>query len=200
MIFNNLNELIKYLKHCPICNGSRTIDISPDDSFVGRGYSLYAPYLYDNYLVLVSRKSTRQTLPIIKINLKTNSIYLLEVDGCLPIKSFLNKWSNAILSIDCDCKECDKSFSNSNDMYLDFQSMTIKDLDIAREGYDIYFEGQTYQVTINYFSDYMLVSKYNKVGNVDVLSMEEVQLPIINIDFSDVSKVVSRIKTLLTFN
>ena len=104
--------------------------------------------------------------------------------------------------INADCKVCNSASANSTDIELSHNNNLVTNLGIEREGIFIVLSKNNYHLTILHDSNKTLINKciIDKVS-YDIIDDGKVfECPIVNFDFSNLQKVVNKIKTLITFS
>jgi hypothetical protein len=208
-IFNTVQELWSYCLFCPICKEpSRTItlQVGPDDQFK---LSRNIPYeKNDSHLKLFcSFRIDRDDPDYIKgncsatfeININTNE-YALSVGGNPSLMEKANQ-AYFYFYVHADCKKCGNSYVNSSDLEFDRDLKRVTHIQMEREGYYLLTEKDKYHITQSHDRNILMVSLIETPEAGERIDHESVlELPFVKLDFSDIPKVVNKIKTLILFS
>jgi hypothetical protein len=98
------------------------------------------------------------------------------------------------------CHGCDNSYIDTSDIYFDPTLRAIECTNIERDGAYLLLGESGFHI-VQYPEDHiMMVSRIIQKDGI----MEEIEkvinLPIVNLDFSNVPKIINKIKTLILFS
>lgn len=220
--FETLQDLWFYCQQCPICRTAvRSIELSVAPESI---FKLISFKKEDNYLKLFcmyyQRKSAKYRINyIIDVITGKYSVQVLELIDTPDIE--MNADTNLdeeekyrlrvkasktyfYFYINADCKECKVSFASSSDLELSSEKMSLTNTGIGVERETVYVLLPTdkYHLTMLYDTGKTLINKCH----IDKSSFEIIddsstfEAPVINFDFSNLQKVVNKIKTLITFS
>jgi hypothetical protein len=98
------------------------------------------------------------------------------------------------------CRKCGNSFSNSKEMELDLLNNKITNIGLEHESIYILKNGEGFHLNLDYEKHNMSVAKFTIDTTPDDIVNNEMELPLIEMDFSNTEKVFDKIKTLLIFS
>lgn len=220
--FETLQDLWFYCQQCPICRApTRSIEISvaPDNIFKLISFRKEGNYL-KLFCIYHQRKSAKYKInytidtttgkysvevlelietPDVEMNADTN----LDEEEKYRLRVKASK-SYFYFYINTNCKDCKVSYASSSDIELSSDGMSLvkEDLSLEREGVYILLPTDKYHLTMLYDANKTLINKCT----IDKNSFEIIddpstfEAPVINFDFSNLQKVVNKIKTLITFS
>jgi hypothetical protein len=208
-IFNTVQELWSYCLFCPLCKEyARSIElqVGPDDLF---RLSFNIPYekiddqleLYCIFAREVGRyKGDKRTYA---------ATFLID---CNTNQFFLHTSGDEIINKEIDgaafhfyayakCAKCKNSYINTAELEFDNISKRVRNIQMEREGYYLVSENDKYHVTQFHELNVTGVSRIQVPEQF--VSIEEdnvLELPLLKLDFSDIPRVVEKIKTLILFS
>lgn len=205
--FKTVQELWNYCLYCPICQqSSRTLNltIGPDDDFklseyhkVGSELKLICGYRHDKRC---RRKKPTSYTAIFNINCNTN-LCSIEASGIEPKILDKIKESYFFFNIDSNCNLCDKTYLSTTDLELGIDNKTIYNIQIDRESAYLLAEKDKYHITLSYNASITWVSKISLDANGKVIDDDRIiELPLIDLDFSQPIKAANKIKTVILFS
>jgi hypothetical protein len=209
-IFNTVQELWSHCLFCPLCQvPSRTItlQVGPDDQFTLDGNIPYHR-IGSDLLIYSSFQIDRQDPDYVKGNIATTHIincvdntFELQVSDTNPLLAEKAKKSYFYFYVYANCSLCDNSYVNSTDIEFDPEKKIVYNLQMDREGYYLLSEEDSYHVTTSHDRHVVMVSRVEvpetgvRIDNEKVL-----ELPFFNLDVSNLSKAINKIKTLILFS
>ena len=131
------------------------------------------------------------------INCDTNSFELQTTDSN---SSLVEKAKKAYFYfyVHARCNKCDDSYVDSSDIEFDLENKKVYHIQIDREGY---FLQNKYHVTVSHEQNMLMVSRLEiPEEGIRIDNEKVITLPYVNLDFSDILKVVNKIKTLILFS
>lgn len=205
-IFNTVQELWDHCTFCPVCQEHTrtvTMQVGPDDQFklssnipyekVGSKLKLYAQF-----------EMERGSLDYVKG--RCAATYIINCDNCtfeLQVDD-ANKLADKVKKayfyfyLHSTCTKCDSAYLNSSDVEFDLENKKVFHLQIEREG--VYLQDK-YHVSISHDQNILLVSKLEISQDGFRIDHEKViELPFVNLDFTNIPKVINKIKTLILFS
>lgn len=211
-LFNNLQELWDYALYCPICKDmcrDISLSLNPDDIFKPD-----PPFSKDELLIInftAAVKNTFNSVSLVEGKLKINCLtnqFVIEDLSQLPstfIPILLKKMAYAKyvmeLFLYSNCLICGDSSIHSNDIELDFSSFSLKEIKLGLETVEIEVDSsKIYRVHQEYDSNLTLIEEYYTLDDGRRKRKATYSHNLLNIDFSDLKKAFSRIKTILVFS
>lgn len=205
-IFNTVQELWSFCSFCPLCREhSRTItlQVGPDDEFnlsdnlpyekIGSELKLYASYQMERGgLDYIKGRISATYL----INCDTNDFELQVSDINLSLAEKAKR-ANFYFYVYSKCHKCDNSYINSSDVEFDLENKKVYHIQMDREGY--YLQDK-YHVTVSHEQNMLMVSRLEMTEDARIDHEKVIELPYVNLDLSDIPKVVNKIKTLILFS
>ena len=218
--FNTVQELWSYCLYCPICKDTcREIDISvsPD-----RYFKLISFKKQDNFLHIfcTSRQKKRDVYKInYHINCQNNKFAVdvfeiietdpqeMNADTSLDEEEKFRLRERASRAyfyfyINSSCRKCGYTYTNSVDLETNAAEKTVFNIGVEREGIFVLLPNDKYHLTMSYDNGTTLINKCeldpynNELRDVG----KTFECPVINFDFSNLEKVVNKIKTIITFS
>ena len=207
-IFNTVQELWSYCTFCPQCKEhSRTItmQVGPDDRFI---LDKITPYekIGSELKILASFQMQRGSMDFVKgqcaatyiVNCDNNS-FQLNIDESNPL-SPKAKAAYFYFYLHSKCGICDSNV-NTTDVEFDLSNNATFNFQVDRESYYLRSELGAYHATVSHDQNMVMVSRLEFPDEETVVDEERVlELPFFNLDVSDVSKAVNKIKTLILFS
>jgi len=189
-IFNTFQELWAQCLFCPTCQDvCRTLTIYSDVKSI----SVENWAKSDQILSL----SALITIPSLKIK-NHKAEYIIDGINNTFSTSFKEKSPELSFQIIAVCEKCLKTFTVSSLCVLDTHSSDLYNIGIDKENAILSDDKYNYNITLLYYSDKMLVSKYN----IDELMSEHdtSYFPLVKLDFSHPNIALNKIKTMLVFS
>jgi len=218
--FETLQLLWNYCTFCPICRTNCrdiSISVSPDNIFklisfkkedeLLKLYCTYRQRKQDkykaNYVInTLTGKFGVEVLEMMdSIDSEMNADTNLDEEEKYRLRVKVSK-TYFYFYINGDCKVCNAASINSTDIELNWDGESITNIGIEREGIFIILPKDKYHLSILYDSNKTLINKclIDKLS-YDILDSDKMfECPIINFDFSNLQKVVNKIKTIITFS
>lgn len=218
--FETLEELWSYCSFCPICRGHcRRISISvgPDNIFKFVTYKkeenilkLYCTYRQRkqdkykaNYIIdTISGKFGVEVVDMIDVpDSEMNADTNLDEEEQYRLRVKVSK-TYFYFYINGECETCNSATVNSTDVELSHDKHIVTNMGLEREGIYIILPKDKYHLSIMYDSNKTQISKciIDKLS-YDIFDDGKIfECPIVNFDFSNLQKVVNKIKTLITFS
>lgn len=218
--FENLQELWSYCQYCPVCRQAcRNIDLSVvPDNFKLISYRKEERFLklfcvaqrrkqekYKiNYIIdVITGKYSVEVLelidaPTVEMNADTN----LDEEEKHRLRVKMSK-SCIFFYLNGDCSNCNNSYISTIDAELSGTTMSItgSSIGIEREGITILLPNDKYRLTILHDTGKTLINKCIVDKNSNILDdFSTFETSVVNFDFSNLEKVIHRIKTLITFS
>lgn len=218
--FETLQELWSYCTFCPICRANCrdvSISVAPDNVYKlitfkkeGDLLKLYCTYRQRkqdkykaNYIInTVTGKFGVEVLemidtPDIEMNADTN----LDEEEKYRLRLKVSR-TYFYFYINGDCSACNSASVNSADVELSHDNHMVTNMGVEREGIFIILPKDRYHLSILYDSNKTLINKcvIDKITYDIVDDGKLFECPIVNFDFSNLQKVVNKIKTLITFS
>jgi hypothetical protein len=195
-IFNTLQELWDYCLICPICqNSSRRILISVGPDLV---VSLNHFRKQDSSLFLQCSFNKKNNYYIIEYNIDCNTnLYDVTVTNRHINAPHHQMTDQKVMQayfyfyIQSSCDKCVASATYSADLELLQDEKRVFNIELEREHF-VLADDMTHRLTVLYDRDVMLAS--------NDAHQKSVELPILNLDFSDQPKLINKIKTLILFS
>jgi hypothetical protein len=205
-IFNTIQELWDYCSFCPVCqkNGRQIIlKVGPDAVFTLTNFDKTKTKLN---LDCVYKKKNNFYRVVYKIDCLSNlfNITVPEMvidfpEAQLPRQKV--KQAYFYLYIQSDCKKCKCAASYGKDLELEILDKKISNIKLERESFFLLKEKDKFHISVNYGSNYMVVSRCQGLDDIDFEEESgKVKLPLFDFDLSDQAKLVQRIKTLILFS
>jgi hypothetical protein len=196
--FQTLDELWSFCLYCPICQeSSRTIllSVGPDDEFklteyqkVDSELKLFCSYHHDP-------KSSSGAYSVNFIVDCANNTYCVQGGGV--DQQVVKKAQDAYFFcyLYGTCYECDRTYVNSSDLEFRATDKTVTNIRIEQEA--VYFLEDKFHINLLHDRNVMVVSP---LGDPMMDDLRNIELPLVNLDFSKVPKVINKIKTLILFS
>jgi hypothetical protein len=220
-IFNTFQKLWNYCLFCPICQEpSRTISISigPDEEwrlteFQKEGSELK---LFTTCTIFDSDEPEDPELrrKFRKLN-SCSATFIIDCDNNTfvlqgnrfafndedPKLVELAKKNATYIYLHAKCNRCDNTYLDTMDIGLDPISNTLSNFQIEREGAYLMSEKDKFHISLQHDRGLMSVSRMFESILSNIVEDEKViDLPLVNLDFSNAPKVVNKIKTLILFS
>jgi hypothetical protein len=203
-IFNTLQELWDYSRFCPVCqDSSRNVRVELGPS----PHTLINVEKTNNQLTIESICKLRRQKYAIVFNIDCNTS---AVKAAISGGETSEPDESAAVSVDKpysyiklmgDCPKCQCTHSTSSDIELDLLNKTLGPISLDREGIYLLDHKDKFHITIIYDRKAVLVSRCSVEPDDSILDDNKVlELPMINLDFSDQEKVINKIKTLILFS
>jgi hypothetical protein len=206
--FNTVQELWNYCSFCPICQEDCRdvlISVGPDAVF-----ELLSSEKEDGFLNMGCTFRNKKNIYSVqyKINCQDNSftvevtdVQLLSSAAQIPTKKVEEAYFYFYLQ--SSCPKCQSAFTYGTDLELDILDRKITNIEVEREGFYLLKEIDKYHLTAIYDRNIIIVSRcYASADNE--LEFEEddkkIELPMVKLDFSNQTKLVNKIKTLILFS
>lgn len=211
-LFNNLQELWDYALYCPICRDmcrDISLSLNPDGIFKPD------PRFSKNESLIISfiatLKNTFNSVSLVEGNLKINCLtnqFIIEDLSQLPntfVSILLKKMAYAEyvmeIFLESHCMICGNSYIYSNDIELDFSSNSLKEIKLDLEVVEIKVDSsKIYSIEQNYDNNKTSIEEYCALDDGSFKRKAAYHHSLLNIDFSDLKKAFSRIKTILVFS
>lgn len=207
-IFNTVQELWSYCLFCPICQEpSRNIilTVGPDNEFVitefekkGSELKLFCSYRQGNLSKKDKSRAPTHSATF-TIDCLKNS-YQVETAGLDPAIVATAKEAYFYLYINANCTGCDNSYLNSSDLEFYSEDKTIHNIQMEREGAYVSSGKDKFHITLSHDSGVMRVSRCYDMDGETIDDEKVIELPLVNLDFSDAPKVINKVKTLILFS
>lgn len=206
-ILNSVQEVWNYCLFCPVCQKScRTIQVSvgPDDAFT---ISSFDKSDKDLLLRCVFRYRRIKYSVEYLVDVENNSFEIESqkiddgFDNHQDIDVDKAKRALFYFYIQSHCKLCNGASSFSSDIEFDLFTRTVSNFGIERESYYIKNENTKFHITLLHDRNVMIFSSANvsKDGLIEIYG-KPIELPLLNLDFSNTDKIINRIKTLILFS
>lgn len=218
--FQNLEELITRCLQCHFCKQSRSIsiDFGPDeffqlDSFEHKNNILTLNTIYRYSTVSEEELKDGEPRPHVKYNISfvistLENKYETNIVGPTTIISdevfgtqSPNPWP--YFFIEGRCQNCE-SYIVSKDISLGFLKKNIQIVSIEKERYLLYKTDTKYKIIYDFDQDLMFVQKVipkiRKNQTIYIKKGKPIKLPLYMFDFTDEVKVISKLKTYITFS
>lgn len=199
--FNNLQELWDYCAFCPVCQEScRKVQpqIGPTN------YSVQSIEKLGNILEIKTSIRFRGGKFAVDFNIDCMSNTVQSTitahpdDGDEPPQGANRAFT--FLRLSSDCEKCGCTHSNSGEMEIPFNG-TISSVSLDREGLYLLELDDKFHLTLIYDRRAMLVSRcYMEPGSMAIDDNKVLELPLVRFDFTNMDKVVNKIKTLILFS
>src|SRR5271170_6027884 len=205
-LFNTMEELWAFCLSCPICkNPARFMDLTagPDDHFTIDAWKKVDYQLQIDCSFRLDREDKKSRTDKYKasyvIDCQQNTYHLL-VDG--PDSVIANKATefNFFFQIFSKCKICYNSSVNTTDIEFDNGEHVAYNLEIDRESVYLLEGKDKYHITLSHDRNVMMVSRCSIQEKTIIDEESVIDLPLINLDFSNPTKIVNKIKTLILFS
>lgn len=218
--FQNLNELIKRCSFCSICQKPRDIGIvfGPEeffvlDSFINKNEILTLNTIYRYSSIPEEELKDGEPRSHIKYNISfvistVENSYKLNITGPITEVSnevFCHQSKNPwpYFFIEGKCKEC-SSYITSKDINLNFLEERINVVSVEREIFNLCKTDIKYRLIYDFDENIMyaqkIIPKVRKKYTVYVKKGKSIKLPLYMFDFTDETKVLSKLKTYITFS
>lgn len=204
---NSVQDLWAHCRFCPICQDmcrDVTIDVGPDDVFTISSFEKQDHILR---LECTFRAKKQRYRTVYSVNCLDNTF---KVDISEPVHESASSDSYKrndrasapyfFFYIFSDCKKCNSAHTNSSDLELDLLERKVSNIGIEREGVYLLTEKDKFHISLFYDRNVMLVSRAREEDSVIVDDDKHVELPLVNLDFSNPNKVINKIKTLILFS
>jgi hypothetical protein len=205
-IFNTTEELWNYCLFCPVCQDpDRYIDITvgPDEHFeiedweydgggqlrlncsfrLDRTYKKNRPGSYTASYLIDCQQNTFQ----------------LTANGPDPVIANHAAGFEFFFHIFAKCVKCNYSYINTVDLELN-KDHTISNLQMDRESAYMIGEKDKYHITLSHDRNVMMVTRCQIIDKTLEDEENVIELPLINLDFSNHTKIINKIKTLILFS
>jgi hypothetical protein len=205
-VFNTVEELWDYCLFCPVCQDpDRYLDITvgPDEHFEIEDWEwndnqlrLNCSFRFDR-TYKKSRAGSYGASYLIDCQQNT---FKLTTNGPDPVIADRAVGFEFFFHIFAKCQKCNYSYINTVDLELNGNDHTISNIQMDRESAYLIGEKDKYHITLSHDRNVMMVSRCQiKDGN---LEDEEsvIELPLVNLDFSNHAKVINKIKTFILFS
>jgi hypothetical protein len=202
-ILNTLQELWSHCLFCPICRDvirEVSVSVGPDDAFTIKKWEKENHILH-LHCTFKAKKQKYKT--VYHINCLDNSF---TVDISEPVRTTERADGASapyfFFYIFSDCKKCNNTHTNSSDLELDLLNKKVTNIGLEREGIYLLSEKDKYHLTICHDSNEIELSKMFHDDALGTLVDDNnvISLPLIEFDYSNVKKVINKIKTLLVFS
>lgn len=199
--FDNLQRVLDYCTFCPLCQKDIryiSVSVGPD-----RFWSFESFNKENDVLTLTCTYEYKQIRYFMNYNFNcidnTFDIEEPQLENEVLQKELFEKAKEAYFYfyIDGICPSCECSAAATSDIELDPQARVITNIQLEREKFFLLKEKDKFHITLAHSSNIMIVSKYNEDSFEED---SEVELPLFNLDFTDQSKIVLKIKTLILFS
>lgn len=210
-IFNTVQELWTHCVFCPLCKQyGRTLALSagPDDQFRFTqnmpyelsGHELKLNTVFDNHARKSKVPGSPKNAVSYTIDMESNT-FTIDIHSQSPLVVEDAEKANFYFYIYANCNNCNSSYFNSADLEFDLLEKKVCNLQADREGFYLTSEKDKYHITASHDKNILMVSRL-EIAEDGIVSDGEsiVELPFINLDFSDLTKVSNKIKTLILFS
>lgn len=201
-----MEELWAYCLFCPICkNPDRFLELTagPDDHFkieawkkIGSQLQIDCSFRYDRE----DKKSRGDHYEANYIIDCQQNTYQLLTNGPDSVLAGKVTEFNFFFQIFSKCKTCYNSNVNTTDIEFDNINYIVYDMEIDRESVYLLEEKDKYHITLSHDRNVMMVSRCFLQKETIIDEENVIDLPLINLDFSNPTKVVNKIKTLILFS
>jgi len=212
-ILNTLQELWEYCQFCHICQDyTKNINATPSS------VKLISNSLKQASFSFSFKKGPSELEFVDDFEIEENNIYSGNVLIDCHNNTFTSDLSNFIdfikpnvkrfysISLYGDCFICNSTHINAS-ITLDFSQYIVNEMRIYNESIHLLSEPDKFHVTIDSANNKMHISKYMFINNLTspgrtaiVDTSKIIILPLVDLDFTNIPKVVSRIKTMITFS
>lgn len=200
--FNSLQELWDYCAFCPVCQESCR-KVQPQ---VGpTNYEVQSIEKLDNILEIKTSIRFRGTKYSVDFHIDCMSNTVQSTinshpdDGDEPPKGADRAFT--YLRLSSDCGKCGCTHSNSSEMEMPLINGVLSPTAVDREGLYLLDQSDKYHITLIYDRKVMLVSKcYLESDSIPVDDNRVLELPLVQFDFTNMDRVVNKIKTLILFS
>lgn len=206
---NTLQELWSHCLFCPICRDVvRDVEVSvgPDEAFS------ITKWEKDNHILkldCIFKAKKQKYRTVYSINCLDNS-FVVDISEPTHTSASSDTYKRVdkasapyfFFYIYSDCRKCDNTHTNSSDLELDLLNRKVTNIGLEREGIYLLTEKDKYHLTLCHDSNEIELSKMFYDEGMDTLvdDNKTINLPLIDFDFSNIKKVVNKIKTLLVFS
>lgn len=205
-IFNTVEELWDHCLFCPVCQDpDRYVDITvgPDEHFEiedweadGSQLRLTCNFRFDR-TDKKNRASKYSATYLIDCQQNT---FKLTTNGPDPVIANHAAGFELFFHIFAKCEKCNCSYINTADLELNNKDHIISNIQIDRDSVYMIGEKDKYHITLSHDRNVMMVSRCQMKDNTIEDEESVIELPLVNLDFSNHSKVVNKIKTLILFS
>jgi hypothetical protein len=201
--FDSIQDLWSYCLFCPVCrNSSREVQIAvgPDDVFLIDKFEKT-----DSNLILDCIFFTRKQKYFIKYNINCNdNSFISEISDPVPTLINIDRAPAPYFYFYLlgACRECNASYINGADIELNLLNKTIFNIGVEIEGVYLLKEKSKFHIIYEYDNNNMIISRCY-IDQVDGRIVDEnkpFHCPVMILDFSNQSKAVNRLKTILVFS
>jgi hypothetical protein len=199
--FDNLQEVWDYCTFCPLCQKDKreiSVSVGPD-----RFWSFVSFEKVENILKIICTYSYKQNRYFVNYSFNCiDNTFLLEYSSANSSfqGGLLEKAKEAyfFFYVDGVCPNCECSAAATTDLELDLQDGIVTNLQLEREKFFLLQEQDKFHVTLAHSSNIMRVSKYFDSSYEE--EDDEIELPLFNLDLTNQSKLVNKLKTLILFS
>lgn len=205
-LFNSVEELWAYCLFCPICkNPDRFLDLTagPDDHFKIEAWKKVGTQLQLDCGFRHDRKDKKSRAGHYKANYVVDcqqNTYHLSTSG--PDSALAEKAAefNFFFHVYAKCKACYNSSVNTTDIEFDDSKKLVYNMEVDRESVYLLEDKDKYHITLSHDRNVMMVSRCSLQKETIIDEENVIDLPLINLDFSNPTKIVNKIKTLILFS
>jgi hypothetical protein len=198
--FSNVNQLWDYFSNCIVCGESRKIDLSLGPDII---FKLIEWTKVNNLLkIKFSFNKKKNEELILKVDCDNNQWSANFADS--SIEEFVSQYlSDLYYYIHSDCTYCNCHYSNSSDIELtDESTIDSNSIGVETEGISLLNESSFFDLQFDYTINKVIISNSSLEDKKSFQSnkkQQQVSLPLIDFDFSNKEKVISKIGTILSF-
>jgi hypothetical protein len=200
-ILSTLQDLWSYCLFCPICQkASRKayISVGPDEAFELVSFEKENQFLTINCNLKIKRWNHNAKYII---NCLDNTFLFFISDSSSqepPVEKASTPYF--FFCIQSRCEDCDDSLVHSNDIELNLLTKTLVNVGLEQEEIYLLNQKNKYHITLSYYNGNMIISKCFEEDGKIIDDNKPMNFPIVDFDFSNPSKVINKIKTILVFS
>lgn len=200
MQISTLQELWDYCEFCPLCQSAGrqiTISFVPSD---GMSKLEWKKKNEDLIVKLSFKIGSFRFWARFNIDCLNNSFIFSLEDLNVPIDSEATHTAAMYLTGDCLVCNCTYALSKAN---LDLLTGQISNIRVTREGLHILSESDKFHILVYHKKNELRISQYVTMDDdVDTLIdlNKVITLPMIDLDLTNIPRLVSKIKTMIIFS
>ena len=194
-----LQQLIDYCAICPVCNKKRYIDITfgPDIIASVKNFEFGTTL---TILIVAQLKLPKYQLSfnintqnnIFKADIPQSTTENWEYDKVIDISSRPQFYFHFYAS----CKECGQSAINTKDIFIDFMTKTTSNFGVETESRILHDDDMIFHLSYDWENSEINIWRY-KDGEEEATGYRpNFSIPIIDLDFSNQEKLITKLKTL----
>lgn len=194
-LFNTVKELWDYCEFCPMCQKNcRAISLSigPDHDFDLHTFSKIKDQLTIE-CYSIANDTEGYNVDII-VDMNSNNF---ELKAATQDEQYLLNNSYFYFYLYAKCPVC-KSGLNTSD--LEKKDFTISNIAVEREEFYCQSDKGQFYIDVLYDDELLILSTYDIVDEEIVVDDKDISLPLFKLDFSDMSKLINKLKTFIIFS